>query len=172
MELRHLRVLIAVADELHFGRAAERLNLTQPSVSAHIRQLEQELEVRLLDRGPRQVVLTEAGRVFLNDARRIVRHADAASSGIRSWRQGKSTRLRVGYVGDALPRALPVALRRFSASTDTPNVQLTTGASHELIAHVQDESLDVAIVSLPAPIRGMHVWRPRSRAAATRRQPS
>ncbi|HEY6886998.1 MAG TPA: LysR family transcriptional regulator [Solirubrobacter sp.] len=157
MELRHLRVLIAVADELHFGRAAERLHLTQPAVSGQIRQLENELGIRLFTRSARQVALTEAGQLFLADAHRIVRHADIATSSVRALRRGGGSRLRVGYVAGALPRALPVAVRTLAATADPPSIELTTVASRVLISQVRDESLDVAIVSLPAPVSGLHV---------------
>ena len=91
MELRHLRVFVAVAEELHFGRAAIRLHLSQPAVSCHIRQLEEELGVRLLRRSSRQVALTDAGGGFLDDARRLVAGADAATTRVRCWRRGNKT---------------------------------------------------------------------------------
>src|ERR1700722_6286668 len=104
MELRHLRVFVGVADELHFGRAADRLHLTQPAVSGHIRHLEGELGVRLLERSARHVSLTDAGVPFLQDAQRIVSRADAAATSVRAWRQGNRPRLRIGYVDDGFPR--------------------------------------------------------------------
>jgi DNA-binding transcriptional LysR family regulator len=158
MELRHLRVLIAVADELHFGRAAMRLSLSQPAVSGQIRQLETELGVRLFTRNARQVTLTEAGRRFVADAHRIVRQADAAASSVRALSRGGASRLRVGYLAGALPRALPIAVRQLAATADIPCIELSTAASRVLLAQVRDESLDVAIVSLPAPVGGLRVF--------------
>jgi DNA-binding transcriptional LysR family regulator len=157
MELRHLRVFVAVAEELHFGRAAIRLHLTQPAVSGHIRQLEGELGVRLLERSTRRVALTEAGESFLEDARRIITRADAATTSVRSWRKGANPRLRVGYVDDAFPRALPIALRRMVSLAGGPQIQLTSAQPEDLIAQVRDETLDAAIVSLPAPVSGLWV---------------
>jgi DNA-binding transcriptional LysR family regulator len=157
MELRHLRVFIAVADELHFGRAAERLHMAQSGVSGQICQLERELDVRLFERTARRVALTEAGEMFLDDAHEIVRRADAACLGARAWRAGNTARLRIGYMTGSLPRRLPFALGELAAGPDTPAVQLTTGAPGTLLAQLRDGSLDVAIISLPAPVRDMHV---------------
>ena len=157
MELRHLRVFVAVAEELHFGRAAVRLHLAQPAVSGHIRQLEGELGVRLLERSTRHVALTDAGAAFLGDARGIVARADAARSSVRSWRRGAGPRLRVGYVEDGFPDALPIALRRMALTAGAPQIQLTSGPPEELIAQVRDETLDAAIVSLPAGVGGLRV---------------
>jgi len=157
MELRHLRVFVAVAEELHFGRAAIRLHLTQPAVSGHIRQLEAELGVRLLRRGTRHVALTEPGGVFFEDARRIVTRADAATTSVRSWQRGNNPRLRIGYVEDAFPRALPDALRRMASTAAAPQVQLTRGDPEGLITQVRDDALDAAIVSLPASVGGLRV---------------
>jgi DNA-binding transcriptional LysR family regulator len=157
MELRHLRVFVAVAEELHFGRAAVRLHLTQPAVSGHIRQLEGELGVQLLRRSARYVALTDAGAAFLEDARRIVTRADAATTSVRSWRQGNPPRLRIGYVDDGFPRALPIALRRMACAAGAPHVQLTRGDPEDLVAQVRDEALDAAIVPLPASVRGLRV---------------
>jgi DNA-binding transcriptional LysR family regulator len=157
MELRHLRVFVAVAEELHFGRAAIRLHLTQPAVSGHIRQLERELGVRLLERSTRQAALTEAGAAFLQDARRIVSRADAATISVRSWRKGASPRLRVGYIEDGFPRELPIALRRLVSTAGAPQIQLTSAQPEDLIAQVRDGTLDAAIVSLPAPVSDLWV---------------
>jgi DNA-binding transcriptional LysR family regulator len=157
MELRHLRVFVAVADELHFGRAADRLHLTQPAVSGHIRHLEGELGVRLLERSARHVSLTDAGVPFLQDARRIVSRADAAATSVRAWRQGNRPRLRIGYVDDGFPQALPIALRRMASTAGAPQVQLTCSDPEDLVAQVRDDGLDAAVVPLPAQARGLRV---------------
>jgi DNA-binding transcriptional LysR family regulator len=157
MELRHLRVFVTVAEELHFGRAAQRLHLTQPSVSGQIRQLETELTVRLLNRSAREVMLTNAGTRFLKDARRIVAQADAALASAKATLDGEDTPLRVGYVTDALPRALPVALRRLAAAGHEPQIQFTSNEAPLLLAQIRDGSLDIAVISLPAPTDGLSV---------------
>ena len=157
MELRHLRVFVAVAEELHFSRAAIRLHLTQPAVSGHLRQLEAELGVRLVRRSTHRVALTDAGAAFLEDARRIIARADAARTSVRSWRSGSNLRLRIGYVNDEFPSALPIALRRMASAPGAPRAQLTSGDPEGLIAQIRDESLDAAIVSLPAPVGGLRV---------------
>src|SRR3954468_19932738 len=101
MELRHLRYFVAVAEELHFRRAAERLHVAQPAVSEQVRKLENELEVRLFDRTPRHVSLTDAGTVLLDEARRVLRQAEAARLAVRSAGDRPSIVLRVGYVPSA-----------------------------------------------------------------------
>jgi DNA-binding transcriptional LysR family regulator len=103
MELRHLRYFVAVAEELHFRRAAERLHVAQPAVSEQIRKLEDELGVRLLERTQRRVSLTEAGAAMLEEARRVLQQADVAMAAARTARDHATLRLRVGYLPDSLP---------------------------------------------------------------------
>jgi DNA-binding transcriptional LysR family regulator len=157
MELRHLRYFVAVAEELHFRRAAERLHVAQPAVSEQVRKLEQELGVRLFDRNQRRVELTDAGSAMLTEARHVLRQAQVAQQAARSASDRTTQRLRIGYLGDALPNAVPRALR--SLATATPRVQasLETGPAVSLIEAVRDGRLDAAVVCLPAPIAGLHV---------------
>jgi DNA-binding transcriptional LysR family regulator len=116
VELRHLRYFVAVADTLHFGRAAERLHIAQPPLSQQIRRLEDELGVRLFYRTNRRVELTEAGRLFLVEAGRTLAQADrAAQVAVRAHR-GELGALVVGYMASAelsvFPRLLPAFRER------------------------------------------------------------
>src|SRR5881398_3477585 len=106
MELRHLRYFVAVAEELHFRRAAERLHVAQPAVSEQVRKLEQELGVDLLARTPRQVTLTEAGAAMLDESRRVLQLAERAGQSARNARCHAAERLRVGYAATALPSSV------------------------------------------------------------------
>src|SRR5690348_13786257 len=111
MELRHLRYFVAVAEELHFRRAAERLHVAQPAVSEQVRKLEDELGVRLLERTQRSVSLTDAGAAMLEEARRVLHQAERAIAVARNARDIAGTRLRVGYLADSLPPMMPRALQ-------------------------------------------------------------
>src|SRR3954453_15892050 len=122
MELRHLRYFVAVAEELHFGRAARRLQLAQPPLSRQIQGLEQELGVRLLERTKRHVELTPAGKVFLEHARKLLTEADHAVAAARRAARGEIGRLAIGFVGAATYSALPELLRVFH--TRFPDVEL------------------------------------------------
>ena len=151
MELRHLRYFVAVAEELHFRRAAERLHVAQPAVSEQVRKLEDELGVRLFDRTPRSVALTDAGGALLTEAYRVLRQADAARVAARSASDRRGSVLRIGYVPTALGASIPRTLRRLVATM--PNLQTTMepGSGLELVGAVRAGDLDVAVVSLPVP---------------------
>jgi DNA-binding transcriptional LysR family regulator len=155
MELRHLRYFVAVAEELHFRRAAERLYVAQPAVSEQIRKLEAELGVRLFDRTHRSVSLTDPGNALLVEARRVLHQAEVAQHAARNARDSATTRLRIGYVADALPGSVPRALQELASAAPRVEVSLETGATLSLIQSVHDQRLDAAIVALPAPIRGL-----------------
>jgi DNA-binding transcriptional LysR family regulator len=155
MELRHLRYFVAVAEELHFRRAAERLHVAQPAVSEQVRKLENELGVRLFDRTQRSVALTDAGAALLTEAYRVLRRAEAARLAARSASNGPG--LRIGYVPTALLASVPRTLRRLIAAM--PNLQTTMepGSGLELVDAVRASELDVAVVSLPVPTAGVRV---------------
>jgi DNA-binding transcriptional LysR family regulator len=121
MELRHLRYFLAVAEELHFGRAAERLAIAQPPLSQQIQALERELGVALFTRGP--VRLTPAGEAFQREARATLDHAERAAEAARAAARGELGTLRVGFVSSVAYGSLPQAVRLFRERN--PRVALT-----------------------------------------------
>ncbi|KVK91435.1 LysR family transcriptional regulator [Burkholderia ubonensis] len=122
MELKQLRYFVAVAEELHFGRAAKRLFISQPALSFDIRKFEDALGVQLFARTSKSVALTNAGEVLLGEARRLLlQAAEAERLTVRSA-SGYAGRLRVGFVHSMLYRGLPDAVRRFEA--DHPGVEI------------------------------------------------
>jgi DNA-binding transcriptional LysR family regulator len=149
MELRHFRYFVAVAESLHFGEAAGRLGISQPSLSQQIRQLEEELQTTLLRRTKRRVELTEAGELFLNEAREILARSDrAALIAHRTGHQGGGKlRVGVGYCMDQL--ALAKAVSAFSASDPHVRVELQTMAVTRQVADLRAERLDLALVRYP-----------------------
>jgi DNA-binding transcriptional LysR family regulator len=155
VELRHLRYFVAVAEELHFRRAAERLHIAQPAVSEQVRKLEDELGVRLFDRTQRSVALTDAGAALLTPAYRVLRQAEAAQVAARSASDRPA--LRIGYVPTALRASIPRTLRRLA--TAIPNLQTTIepGSALDLVDAVRAGELDVAVVPLPVPTAGVRV---------------
>src|SRR4051812_6413703 len=113
MELRHLHYFIAVAEELHFGRAAARLGMAQPPLSQQIRKLEEELGVLLLQRTKRSVQLTDAGRAFLKEAVKTVEAATQAITSAQSAARGKRGVLTLGFIGTVTYDFFPGVLRAF-----------------------------------------------------------
>src|SRR3954451_15756696 len=157
MELRHLRYFVAVAEELHFRRAAERLHVAQPAVSEQGRTLEVELGVPLLNRPQRSVSLPPGGAVFLREARRVLEQAETARLAARNERDRVTSSLRIGYVPASLPTSVPRTLQRLATSMPHLESTLELGSGAELIEGVRAERLDAAIVPLPAPTAGLRV---------------
>ena len=150
MELRHLRYFLAVAEELHFHRAATRLHISQPPLSQQIRALERELGVTLLERNRRRVTLTVAGEGFRDDARSILAAVERASERARHVARGSLGTLSIGFVGSAMfSPTLPDILREFRAGH--PDVELvlrelpTTAQLHALVGG----ELDVGVIRGP-----------------------
>jgi len=155
MELRHLRYFVAVAEELHFRRAAERLHVGQPAVSEQIRNLERELGVQLLQRTQRSVSLTASGAALLVEARRVLELAEGAQRVARQTQSRASARLRIACPVDVLPAVVPRALRRLSATCPGLDLSFEERAPRSALDAVRDDLLDVAVVCLPAPLAGL-----------------
>jgi len=111
VELSHIRYFVAAAEELHFGRAARRLHVTQPSLSKRVAGLERELGVRLFHRTRREVRLTEAGEIFLEGARRVLEDALRAAEEARKAGRGELGRLEIGFFSPAIYGVLPEILK-------------------------------------------------------------
>ncbi|HTE64292.1 MAG TPA: LysR family transcriptional regulator [Solirubrobacteraceae bacterium] len=157
MELRQLKYFVAVAEELHFRRAAERLYVAQPAVSEQIRKLEAELGVRLFDRTNRRVAITEAGAALLEEGRRVLAQADAALLAARNARGQAGARLRLGYLPDSLPPSVPRALAYMAGAAPRVDVSMETGPAVRLIQQVRDRLLDAVVTGLPAATSGLLV---------------
>ena len=146
MELRQLRYFIAVAEELHFTRAAARLHIAQPPLSQQIRQLEVELRTPLLRRTSRRVELTPAGQAFLHEARRVVAQAERAAQVAREAAGGPSARLDLGFVDSSLHGYLPQLLRQFRAERPDVHVSLREMSSGQQVDALQRGALQVGLL--------------------------
>src|SRR5438105_979565 len=133
MELRHLRYFVAVAEELHFGRAAIRLSIVQPSLSQQIRQLEDELGFPLLQRTKRSVELTEAGKVFLSAARDVLAQVQEAKRSAQRAYRGEVGRLVIGYTSSSTYDLLPMMLRVYRERFPHVEVVLRELTTHEQV---------------------------------------
>lgn len=145
-ELRHLRNFVVVAEELHFGRAARRLAMSQPPLSVSIRQLEEAVGTRLLDRDSKGVRLTAAGTAFLSEAQALLSRADQARMLAREIGAGAVGRLRIGFVGTLLYRGLPQWLLAFQERHPRIDVVLIEQNSGEQIEALQRGELDLGFL--------------------------
>ncbi len=157
MELRQLRYFLVVADELHFGRAAERLHITQPPLTVAIKGLERELGVQLLDRTTRRVTLTPAGQAFRDRARAAVAELDAAAGDVADVAAGKSGKVNVGFVSSASYTTVPEAIRAFRQHRPRVDLVLNPLTSGEQIEQLLDGELDVGLVRDPGDVPGLHL---------------
>ena len=147
MELRHLRYFIAVAEEKHITRAAERLGMQQPPLSQQIRALERELDVRLFRRKPRGVELTDAGSALLLDARAILSHIDQAFATTRRTARGEQGRIALGFTSSApFHPFVPRIIRAYRDAFPMISLTLEEGGTTELIEDLRSERIDAAFV--------------------------
>lgn len=149
MELRHLRCFVALAEERHFGRAAQRLALTQPPLSTAIQQLEASVGARLFERNSRGVAITAAGVALLPRARALLEQAALAAREARDVGQGLAGSLRIGFAGTVLYRGLPQVLRAFGARHPRLRLSLHELSSAEQLLELVNDRLDLGFVHTP-----------------------
>ena len=169
MELRQLRYFVAVAEELHFRRAAARLHISQPPLSQQIARLEDELGFTLLVRTRRRVELTPAGTAFLRDARSLLAELETAVSTARRVQRGEAGVLRVGFVGSALLSTVPGTVQRFRRGRPGVEIELRERSTTEQLRALQAGTMDVGLVRPPivadSDLRVEPVLRERTIAA-------
>jgi DNA-binding transcriptional LysR family regulator len=149
MELRHLRYFIAVAEELHFGRAAARVHVAQPAVSRQIRALEEEIGLNLFERDRRIVALTAAGAAFLVEVRSLLRHVEDAVVTAHRAARGELGSLRIGYVPAVVHTGLPEIIRVFRKRFSHVDVRLQEMNPAMQLEALLAERVDVGFVRGP-----------------------
>jgi DNA-binding transcriptional LysR family regulator len=157
MELRHLRYFVAVAEEENVSRAALKLHVSQPGVSRQIRDLEEEIGFELFQRGAQSLHLTEAGKIFLEEARAVLRHADQAVEAARAVSQGAAGEIDVGYAPSLTVQILPQTLRTFQAKFPRVRVRLHDLSTEEILSRLHGGQLQVGLLVRPGPqmLRGL-----------------
>jgi DNA-binding transcriptional LysR family regulator len=157
IELRHLRYFVAVAEELHFGRAAQRLHLSQPPLSQQIRKLEQMLGYPLLTRTSRSVSLTAAGEAFLQSARRTLRNVRRDIDETQRIARGEVGSLHIGFVGSGMLTGLPAIFRAYREAYPRVRLHLHESFTSRVIEGLGDGSLDAGILRDGDPAGGLNV---------------
>jgi LysR family transcriptional regulator, benzoate and cis,cis-muconate-responsive activator of ben and cat genes len=151
MELRHLKYFVAVAEEQSITRAAARLYISQPPLSRQIRDLENELGVKLFDRTARTIQLTETGQIFLHEARCVLERADQATDSIKAFALGKRGRIKIGYAAPSTVELLPYILRLFRETHPQIGVQLAALTQRELAQGLRERTVDAALIVSISP---------------------
>lgn len=147
--LDQLRAFVVVAEELHFGRAAERLNMTQPPLSRQIQKLERAVGVRLFERDNRKVELTTAGRTFLAEARRLLALASGALEQVQRIQAGSAGTVRIGFTATSAFGVLPSLLNLVSEAYPDIHLDLFEMVTREQISKLIDGELDLGLARPP-----------------------
>src|SRR5215467_6058330 len=150
MELRHLRYFLVVGEVLNFTKAAARLHVAQPALSRQVQDLEEEIGVDLVRRSPRGVTLTVEGKLFLEEARELLKRADESVERVRALARGEYGELHVGYSSVPTVEILPPALAAFQKAVPRVRMLLHDLSSDDLIAGLQNATLELAIMVQPA----------------------
>lgn len=146
LDIRQLRYMVAVAEELHFSRAAQRLHVSQAPLSMAVQKLEKELGHKLFERTTRKVSLTPAGEEFYRRATHILQYLNETGAAVERAAQGLAGILRVGYVGSASYSILPIAVQKFRKRAPNVELQLVPSSSGEQADMLQQGELDLGIV--------------------------
>lgn len=156
MNLRDLRYLVAVADIGHFGRAAEACYVSQPTLSTQIRKLERDLGVELIERNPRQLVLTDAGRQIVAKARSVIAEADEIERIAERARDPEGGTLRVGLFPTLAPYLLPHIVPALHREFPKLELLLVEEKTDEVLTRMRDGRLDVGLLALPVTDTHFH----------------
>lgn len=163
MELRHLRYFIAVAEELHFGRAAERLGISQPPLSQQIQALEEEIGARLFERTNRRVELTDAGRLFLDESRQVLAQVDKAVLLARRAHLGELGELKIGFTSSApFTSTIPSSIHALRKAYPDVHLDLQEMSSRQVLKALLEESLQVGVIrplALPDAVHWVELFR-------------
>jgi DNA-binding transcriptional LysR family regulator len=146
MELRHLRYFVAVAEALSFTKGAEKLHLAQPSLTRQIQDLEEEIQVKLLDRTKQQIILTQEGRSFLVDAKRVLSLSEEIVKAVQRQSRDESTPLNIGYVANLFYDLLPVTLASFQRSFPRVSINLFDMTCGDQFRALEDNKIDLGFV--------------------------
>ena len=157
MNLRDLRYFVALADTRHFGKAAERSFVSQPTLSAQIKKLETYLGVQLIERQPRKVTLTETGAKILPLARRILQESDEIVSMARNEHDPLSGKLKVGLIPTIGPYLLPLIARKLRKQLPRLKLLLYEYQTQPLLEKLRAGDIDLGILALPVPLDGLEV---------------
>ncbi|MDJ0594098.1 MAG: LysR family transcriptional regulator [Pleurocapsa sp. MO_226.B13] len=149
MELRHLKYFVAVAEELHFGKAAAKVKITQPVISDQIRRLERELGVKLFFRTKRIVQLTEPGKILLEEARQILSRVEKAVVKVQKAERGELGSLIIGYTGPALYTLLPKIIKTFQNSYPQVELRLKEICTNEQVTALNAGDIEVGFLHPP-----------------------
>lgn len=149
MELRQLQYFLAVAEELNFSRAAERLRITQPPLSLQIQNLEKELGIPLFYRNNRHVELTDAGKIFFDEVCKILEHLHRAVENAQRTHHGEIGTLKVGFVGSATYDILPSVLREFRTLYPAVQVHLFEMSTPAQVQALRDKEIDIGVLRPP-----------------------
>jgi DNA-binding transcriptional LysR family regulator len=148
---RQLKSFVAVAEELHFGRAARQVHLSQPALSLQISGLEQELGVQLFIRSRRKTELTPAGLVFLSEAREVLARFDQATLRVRRAALGQVGTLRIGFISTAAAVIMPPLVKRFREAYPHVEIELRNVLTTDQLIQLQERKLDVGFLRVPLP---------------------
>ena len=153
LELRHLKYFITVAEELHFGKAAARLNIAQPPLSQQIRQLEEEIGVPLFQRSKRKVELTKEGEVFLEKAYQILKNVEEAVETVKMVNRGEAGQIVIGFIASAAYDLLPVILEHYRKQYPNIHIDLQQLTTREQLKALQKGLIDIGILCHPFNIQ-------------------
>jgi len=157
VELRHLRDFVAVADELSFTRAAKKLHISQPSLTQQIKLLEQELGVRLLNRIKGRISITESGKGFLEDSRRVLALSEDSVRAVRHFNRNEARQLKIGYVASLHYHLLPATLAAFQRAYPEVALNLFDMTCGQQLEALATDKIDLGFIGLRVSLAGTNL---------------